>query len=175
MSERQLLIEGTVFDAFMLYQFLSKLVTPFEKTDAYKLGIIDKEGKILKTRSSLKTSEEKNAFTLFDLLVFNLKKLLAKVPFGQTVLASYVAALFLIREGKNPLMSDQVILYESFSDYLEQINRNEKAKKILADLMTEDGAPANVAGGGAIAGLGTDSTVVVKKKQKILKRTNENI
>lgn len=168
------LTEGVMIDTFMLYSFLSRLVTPFEKTKAFKLGIIDKTGKILKTRKQLKTSEEKNAFTTFDLLVWNLKKLLSKVPFGKTVLASYVAALWLIKEQKNSLMQDQVMLYESFSDYLDMINRDPKLKKVIEDLMTEEGEVTNSAGGNAIAGLGTDDTVVVKRKSKMLKRQNEN-
>ena len=96
-SDLEYLTEGAVFDTFMLYNFLSRLVQPFEKTDAFKLGIIDKEGKILKKRSEFKTDAERNALTMFDLLVFNLKKLLGKIPFGKTVIASYVAALWLIK------------------------------------------------------------------------------
>ena len=171
-KELQLLTEGVFFDAFMLYNFLSKLVIPFEKTKAYQLGLIDKSGKILKHRNELTTSQEKEAFTLFDLLIWNLKKLLAKIPFGQTVLASYMAALFLIKEHKNPIIQDQVLLYESFADYMDYINQNPKLLKMLEDMITEDGeVPANNAGGLTIAGLGTDSTVVVKKKQKIMKRS----
>ena len=33
---------------YFAYQFLTKLTTPFDKTDAYRLGIIDEKGKVLK-------------------------------------------------------------------------------------------------------------------------------
>tara|TARA_Y100000033_G_C2734745_1_gene105299 strand:- start:501 stop:1004 length:504 start_codon:yes stop_codon:yes gene_type:complete len=62
---------------------------------AYELGIIDDNGKVLKKP---KTSEEKASFTVFHRLVFNIKRLLSKLPFGKTKLASYATALFLIKE-----------------------------------------------------------------------------
>ena len=65
---------------YFVYQFLTKLVKPFKDTDAFKLGIIDEKGKVLKRRSTLKTREEKEAYTVSDTLVFNLKNLLEKVP-----------------------------------------------------------------------------------------------
>ena len=35
---------GRAIDLFVTYRFIKLLVTPFEKTDAYKLGIIDENG-----------------------------------------------------------------------------------------------------------------------------------
>tara|TARA_Y100000004_G_scaffold60030_2_gene66956 strand:+ start:1472 stop:2224 length:753 start_codon:yes stop_codon:yes gene_type:complete len=83
---------------YFVYQFIKKLTTPFEKTEAFKLGIIDEKGKVLKKRSSLKSKEEKDAYTLTDTLVFNLKKVLAKIPGGSTRFATFAAALFLLKE-----------------------------------------------------------------------------
>jgi hypothetical protein len=76
-------------------RFLRLLTTKFEDTTAYKLGLIDEKGKKLR---SPKTNEEKSAYNAFHRLVFNLKKLLAKVPGGSSKFASYVSALFLIKE-----------------------------------------------------------------------------
>ncbi|NDH21553.1 MAG: hypothetical protein EBY46_09670, partial [Rhodobacteraceae bacterium] len=78
---------GMVVDLFMLYQFVKRLATPFKQWDAYKLGIIDEKGKVLKKRKDFTTAKEREAFGMFDVLVGNLKKLLAKVPGGQTRLA----------------------------------------------------------------------------------------
>ena len=83
---------------FFVYTFIKRLATPFSSTKAFELGIIDKNGKILKKRSKLKTKEEKESYTLTDTLVFNLKKILAKVPGGSTKFATFVAALFLLKE-----------------------------------------------------------------------------
>ena len=76
-------------------RFLRLLTTKFEDTTAFKLGLIDAEGKKLRKPE---TSEEKSAYNTFHRLTFNLKKLLAKVPGGSSKLASYAAALFLIKE-----------------------------------------------------------------------------
>tara|TARA_B100001094_G_scaffold150091_1_gene145253 strand:- start:2491 stop:3084 length:594 start_codon:yes stop_codon:yes gene_type:complete len=83
-------------------RFLKLLVTPFEKTDAFKLGVIDAKGKVLKKGKERKTREEKDSYTVFHRLVFNLKKI---IPLGK--LGSYASALFLIREHTG--MSDEEI------------------------------------------------------------------
>ena len=85
-------------DLFYAYRFIKLLVTPWEKTEAFELGIIDAEGKVVKRTSQLTTTEEKSAYTVFHRLVFNIKRLLNKLPFGQTKLASWATALYLIKE-----------------------------------------------------------------------------
>jgi len=45
---------------YFVYQFLKKLVTPFNKTDAFKLGIIDETGKILTESDRERLSKLKN-------------------------------------------------------------------------------------------------------------------
>lgn len=86
-----------VGDLFYTFRFIKLLVTKWEETDAYKLGLIDDNGKRIKSKK-LNTTEEKAAYTPFHRLVYNLKKLLEKIPGGSTKLASYAAALFLIKE-----------------------------------------------------------------------------
>lgn len=84
-------------DLVYTFRFLKLLVTNFEDTNAFKLGIIDEKGNRIKSKK-LMSSEEKSAYNPFHRLVFNIKKLLAKVPGGGSKLASYAAALFLIKE-----------------------------------------------------------------------------
>jgi hypothetical protein len=95
-------------DLFYAFRFLKLLVTPFEKTKAFNLGIIDEKGKVLKKASKRTKPEEKSAYTVFHRLVFNLKRLIGKVPGGRSVVARYGAALFLIREHTN--MSEEKML-----------------------------------------------------------------
>lgn len=86
-------------DLFYTFRFIKLLVTKWENTDAFKQGIIDKDGKPLKKASELTTSDEKSAYTLFHRLVYNIKRLVNKVPLvGKTSLASWAAALWLIKE-----------------------------------------------------------------------------
>ncbi|ATV46323.1 hypothetical protein [Lake Baikal phage Baikal-20-5m-C28] len=101
-------------DVYYTFRFLRQLVTPWNETQAYKLGLIDADGKKLKSAT---TAEEKDAYTLFFRLVYNLKRLLNKIPFGKTKLASYAAALWLVKE--NTKMSDKAIL-EGFMKYAKE-------------------------------------------------------
>ena len=80
------------------FRFLKLLTTPWNKLKAYELGIVDANGKNLKKAKELKTKEEKSAYTIFHRLVFNIKRLLNKIPGGKSTLASYAAALYLIKE-----------------------------------------------------------------------------
>lgn len=82
-------------DTAYTYRFISLLVTPWEKTKAYKLGIINEKGKSIKKP---KTPEERSAYTFFHRLVFNIKRLLSAVPGGSSRIATFAAALVLLRE-----------------------------------------------------------------------------
>jgi hypothetical protein len=111
-------------DFFYALRFLRLLTTKWEKTSAFNLGIVDKNGKILKKP---KTAEEKSAYNTFHKLVYNIKRLINKIPLGKSTLASYAAALFLIKEHAG--ISDKKlikVIKEStgldFSDYKPKIN-----------------------------------------------------
>lgn len=94
-------------DLVYTFRFLALLVTPFEKTKAFELGLIDKDGKRTKTPGDLDYPEQRDAYTPFIRLVFNIKRLMAKAPGGQSVVARYAAALYLIKE--NLELSDKSI------------------------------------------------------------------
>jgi hypothetical protein len=88
-------------DLVYTIRFLKLLVTKFEDTDAFKAGIIDKDGKKNKdfnTNSMDDREAYRDHYTPFHRLVFNLKRIMAKVPGGQSVVARYGAALALIKE-----------------------------------------------------------------------------
>ena len=61
-------------DLFYAFRFLKLLVTPWNKMGAYEQGIIDENGKNLKKAKELTTSQEKEVYTVFHRLVFNLKR-----------------------------------------------------------------------------------------------------
>ena len=82
-------------DLVYTMRFLTLLTTPFEETNAFKEGLIDSDGEKLKKP---KTSKEKEVYNYFHRLVFNVKKLISKVPGGKKRIASYAAALYLIKE-----------------------------------------------------------------------------
>ena len=155
---------------YFVYQFLKKLVTPFEKTKAFELGIVDKDGKILKRRRDLKTQAEKDAYTLSDTLIWNIKKLLGKIPGGKSRIASYAAALFLIKEESENPNADLNELELQFFDKFERIYNNDsefdkRTLNSLEKIITED-TPTTVAGGIATRGmpLGKPPKGLVMKK-----------
>ena len=92
---------GRAVDLFVTYRFLKLLVTPWNKQEAYKLGIIDDKGKSIKKARDLATEEERVAYTLLHRLVFNCKRIMQKIPFVRSQLGTYAAALFLLKEHYN--------------------------------------------------------------------------
>lgn len=169
-SERQFLTEGVV-DILVLYTFLKKLTTPFEDWDAFKLGIIDADGKVLRKRATLTSLKEKAAFTLLDVLVMNIKKIIERLPNGKSRLATFIAGLFLMKEQKNyEYASDEDVTYEAFMDFYDIVLSDPELKKQVEQLMKKElgeDAPANSVAAGGIAGLtiATGGPIVRKRKK----------
>jgi len=117
---------GRAIDLFVTYRFIKLLVTPFEKTDAFNLGIIDADGKrILEPGTTnkptiLRTVEEKSAYTVLHKLVFNIKKIFGKVPGLRTKLGTYAAALFLLKDTFKESVDDPDIFEKEFMKYLKE-------------------------------------------------------
>jgi len=90
---------SAVVDTYITYRIITTLVKPWNKQDAYEFGIIDDKGKVLRKYRELKNSKEKASYTLLHRFIFNLKRILAKLPGGKSKMASYaVAALIFLRE-----------------------------------------------------------------------------
>lgn len=85
-------------DAIITYRILRKLTTPFEETDAYRLGIIDQYGRPLKKDRDLNSVAERDAYTILDRMIFRLKRIINKVPVENKRISSFAAALSLVRE-----------------------------------------------------------------------------
>tara|TARA_R100000458_G_scaffold32414_1_gene29763 strand:- start:1572 stop:2114 length:543 start_codon:yes stop_codon:yes gene_type:complete len=114
-------LASKALDLFIAYKLLQVMATPFEKTEAFKLGIIDKKGMILKKRKQLKTTEERKAYpSIFYTMAWKMKRLLAKVPFGGTVLGSFAAALWLLKEDVKDKVDNKNLIEETFLKYLKE-------------------------------------------------------
>ncbi len=117
-----------IIDTLIVFRILKLLTTPFNKQKAFKFGFIDKDGKRIKKLpdgSDNKPSSklEKSSYTFLHRLVFNLKKIIEKVPFGKTQFASYAVALALLKEHCE-LTDDQAEeLYEKFYRHLKDTNQ----------------------------------------------------
>jgi hypothetical protein len=170
---------GKFVDSIITYRILKLLVTPFKKTDAFKLGIIDEKGNELKSMADLNTVEERDAYTLLHRLVFRLKKIIEKVPIANKQILSLAAAYSLIKEAidenKEPI--DLELRYinkidtELFTECVIVEDFLGGNKMFTFKQFTEEGeaaaAPANNAAvTRGIAGLPPDQPPISKKKQK---------
>jgi hypothetical protein len=114
-------LAGTALDIFIAYKFIQLLVVPFDKTDAFKLGIINADGDFLKKRSQLTTSEEKNAYpSVFYTMVWKMKKLLEKLPFGKTKIASIATAAYFLKEHVESIGGDFTKIEDSLMNHLHE-------------------------------------------------------
>lgn len=138
-----------MIDLYLVYQFLKRLATSFDSWNAYKTGVINDKGDILIKKQN-RSREQNDSFGKFDLMILKLKKLLAKLPGGSTKLASYAAALWLIRE--NNEYADEVLMEQQIVTYMHYIKENVDVNKKF-DLIFED-VIVNSAGAGNIAGIG---------------------
>ena len=133
-----------IIDTILTYQFIKKLTTPFNQLPAYKMHLIDDKGNFLKNRTNF-TTQEKNACGLFDVMIINLKKLIALIPGGASRMSTVAATLLLLRS--KPIKED--------------FNNNELEEEFfkIYNALSEDGAvavsaPVNSAGSGDIAAIG---------------------
>ena len=119
---------GRAIDLFVTYRFLRLLTTPFEKTDAFKLGIIDEKGNRIKLPKSTKpavelsTSELQSAYTILHKLIFNIKKLFNKIPGLRTKVGTYAAALFLLKDTFKESVDDPDMFEKEFVKFLKENN-----------------------------------------------------
>ena len=112
-----------IIDALVAYRVLKLLVTPFNKTKAFELGIIDAKGKVLIKSNGLeknfppnKRYEARNSYTLLIRFVFNLKKLLSKVGIRGPIGSSIAAALAFFKEEYGENLEVEKIVYNHLKE-----------------------------------------------------------
>ena len=119
---------GRAIDLFVTYRFLKLLTTPFTKMDAFKYGIIDNDGNRIKKENSdevavdLTTSQLKNSYTILHKLVFNIKKIFAKIPGLRTKVGTYAAALFLLKDTFKESVDAPAMFEKEFVKFLKENN-----------------------------------------------------
>jgi len=106
-------------DLVITYRVIKLLVTPFEKQEAYKQGIIDKDGNVLKKYRTLKTTKEKQSYTILHRFVFNLKRILKRVGLGGRLGSFAVALALLLRENKE-YEQHKILIESAIISYLKE-------------------------------------------------------
>ena len=109
-------------DALITYRIIKLLVTPFERQEAFKYGIIDADGKVLKKSKTLKTERERKAYTVLHRFIFNLKRILKRVGLGSRIGSFAVALALLIKENKE-YEQHKLIIESAIITYLKQTNQ----------------------------------------------------
>src|SRR6056300_371990 len=87
-------------DLLITYRVVKLLITPWEKFEAFKLGIIDNKGNNLIKFKDVKGTARKH-YTVLHRFVFNLKRILQKVGLGSRLGSFAVALALLIKEDKS--------------------------------------------------------------------------
>jgi hypothetical protein len=118
-------------DLLITYRIMKLLVTPFDKQEAFKYGIIDKQGKVLKPWRTISKTAEKQSYTILHRFVFNLKRILQKAGLGGRLGTFAVALATLIRENKE-FKQHQSLIESTIVKYL-------KEQKLYEKLLQEEG------------------------------------
>lgn len=169
-------MSSSAVDLFVAYQFVKLLSTPWEETDAYKLGIIDEKGEILKRRRQLRTSEEKKAYTIFHTLVWNIKRILDKLPPSRTRLGSFAASLWLLKEHyeisyDTPNFNMQPTI-DGLAKYLKENHSLYSADNMYMDLFEAEGEDVLRAGTYTLR-VDVDTPLGVFKTGQVIKVSND--
>jgi hypothetical protein len=114
-----------IVDLLITYRIVKLISTPWEQQEAFKFGIIDKNGKVLKKSSKLNTEAEKDSYTILHRFIFNLKRILQKVGMGSSLSSFAVALAFILKEDKE-LLKHKSLIESTVVSYLKQINVYDK-------------------------------------------------
>ena len=118
-------------DLLITYRIMKLLVTPFNKQEAYKYGIIDDKGKVLRKWSTIIKPQEKRSYTILHRFVFNLKRILQRVGLGGKLGTFAVALATLIKEHKE-FEEHQKLIESTVIKYLKQEN-------LYSEILQEEG------------------------------------
>ena len=124
-------------DLVITYRVVKLLVTPFERQEAFKYGIIDKDGKVLRKYRTLKTTAEKKSYTILHRFVFNLKRVLQKAGLGGRLGTFAVALATLLREDKK-YEEHKSLIESAVISYLKETNQYEQLLTEQGDVMTPE-------------------------------------
>lgn len=178
-----------VADNILTIRLLYLLCTPFKEFPAYKAGVINDKGEYI-VKPKDRTKEQNQSLSYLDRLIINIKKLINKLPGGESKLKNVIAGMILIKENYEIVETD--ILHESCVEYeldsdnsllselekiyseLDNVREKQRNEILLLWNMKEcvgvgamaGGAPANNTSG--IASYDTPLFGMVRRKRKIL-------
>ena len=119
----------------MAYTILRTLAKPFTEMEAFKQGLIDKDGKKIR---KARTPEEKASVDLYSRLILNIKRILKKISggglFGSAVIGAYLLkestytdeeintiVSVIQRNNVNPYMVDETYTEEDINSMIDEL------------------------------------------------------
>lgn len=152
---------GKALDTAAALRVAYLLVTPIEKTDAYKLGLIDADGKTVR---KAKTAEEKKATNPLARMCWNIKRMIGLIPGGKTRIGSLAAAYLLMKEAYENDWTEEMLAEQTILQFNTLCESQEKIDELTEFLMmVSEDAPANATG----AATSTDGPAMRGKNGKI--------
>ena len=139
-----------IVDTIIAMRILYLLVSPIEGTDAYKFGLIDKDGKTVR---KAKTDDEQNSTSPLHRMIWNLKRLIGLVPGGNTKIGSLTAGFLLMKEAVENDWSESELtenFIEKYKNLLESDydSRNIEYLMDKLDKIIQEDSPVNASGPG---------------------------
>ena len=117
-------------DLLITYRIVKLLSTDFKNQEAFKFGIIDKDGKVLRKSNTLNTEAEKDSYTVLHRFVFNLKRIMSKLGLKSSLSNFAVALAFILKENQE-LIKHKSLIESAVITYLKETNQyNDMIKEI---------------------------------------------
>jgi len=120
-------------DLLITYRIVKLMSTDFKDQEAFKFGIIDKDGKVLRKSSKLNTEAEKDSYTVLHRFVFNLKRILAKFGLKSSI-SNFATALALILKENQELIKYKSLIESSIITYLKETNQYEEMFSTVSNI-----------------------------------------
>jgi hypothetical protein len=143
---------SAALDTVIGIRLVKLLSTPIEKSKAFTMGIIDKNGTKIKNPS---TSQERNEYTFLNRFVFKVQKALMKSnDRNARRLLSFAAAIALLREYKEE--DDDLDIAVLLELHMEDETVQQQARLLEKNMLSFKNYmnEMNGVGGGAVAGIG---------------------
>jgi hypothetical protein len=120
-------------DLLITYRIVKLMSTDFKDQEAFKFGIIDKDGKVLRKSSKLNTEAERDSYTVLHRFVFNLKRILFKFGLKSSI-SNFATALALILKENQELIKYKSLIESSIITYLKETNQYEEMFSTVSNI-----------------------------------------
>jgi hypothetical protein len=127
-------------DLLITYRIVKLMSTDFKDQEAFKFGIIDANGKVLRKSSKLNTQAELDSYTVLHRFVFNLKRILAKFGLKSSI-SNFATALALILKENQELIKYKSLIESSIITYLKETNQYEKMFSTIREIKESNKQP----------------------------------